>query len=151
MLKFLNFLKYKKIIIILLIVITIFSTLSYFYYKRIVLPEINKKYVENKEFISESQEEALPPTLYYFYTIWCPHCKSANSQWESLQSHTNSTINGKKIIFKSIDCDKDTATADKFKITGYPTIKLIYKNTIYNYDAKPDTETLLKFLNSVIN
>jgi len=151
MLKFWNFLKYKKIIIILLIVISIFSILSYFYYKRIVQPELNKKYVENKEFISESQEETLPPTLYYFYTTWCPHCKSANLQWESLQSDTNSTINGKKIIFKSIDCDKDTATADKFKITGYPTIKLIYKNTIYNYDAKPDTETLLKFLNSVIN
>ena len=41
--------------------------------------------------------------------------------------------------------------ADKYKVEGYPTIKLIYKGNVYNYDAKPKSENLKQFLDSSIN
>ena len=150
MLKNLNFTN-KKYIIVLLLIIGIFITISIVYYKRIVQPRLNNKYVANKEFIPENSVSPVPQaTLYYFYTTWCPHCKTATPQWQSLQNETNGVIKGVEIVFKEVDCDQDTTTADKFKITGYPTIKLIYNNTIYNYDAKPDKDTLIQFLNSVL-
>ena len=153
MLKNLNFTN-KKYIIVLLLIIGIFITISIVYYKRIVQPRLNNKYVANKEFLPENSTAQLsqPPqaTLYYFYTTWCPHCKTATPHWQSLQNETKGVIKGVEIVFKEVDCDQDTTMADKFKITGYPTIKLIYNNTIYNYDAKPDKDTLIQFLNSVL-
>lgn len=143
----------KKFILILLLVISIFLALAIYYYKRIVQPKLNKKYVSNSEFISEDQIENNIPksaTLYYFYTNWCPHCKVANPQWKSLQTETQGVVKGVNIIFKDIDCDQDTETADNFKVTGYPTIKLVYQNKIYDYDAKPTKDTLIQFLNSVL-
>jgi len=154
--KNINF-KNKYSIFVLLFIICLFVTISIIYYKRIVQPRLNEKYIANNEFIPDTQStlspisaESATATLYYFYTTWCPHCKTANPYWESLQTDTNGIINGVQVIFKSVDCDKDTEMAEKFKIINYPTIKLIYNNTIYNYDAKPDTNTLIKFLKSVI-
>jgi thiol-disulfide isomerase/thioredoxin len=142
----------KKLVLTLLFIISIFAAISVVYYNRIVKPTIDNKYIANKEFLPENDGISLPSeaTLYYFYTSWCPHCKLANSEWKDLISQTGGTINNKQIIFKDIDCDNDSDIADKFNVTGYPTIKLVYNNTIYNYDAKPDTNTLLQFLNSVI-
>jgi hypothetical protein len=53
-----------------------------------------------------------------------------------------------RINFIEIDCDKDTATADKFKVDGYPTIKLVHGNRVIEYDAKPSLDTLSQFLNT---
>lgn len=150
MFNFWNFtFKNRTFIIILLLSICLFATISIIYYKRVIKPKIINPFEPNQEFIQKSDVSSTP-ILYYFYTTWCPHCKTATQEWDALQAETNDFINKNKIEFKSIDCDKDTITANKFKITGYPTIKLIYNNTIYNYDAKPDKDTLLKFLESVI-
>ena len=143
-------LKNKTSILILLFVICIFIGLSIYYYKRIVQPRLNKKYIANKEFLPDDDSQQKTATLYYFYTTWCPHCKLANPEWQSLQEETNGNIKNVNIIFKEVDCDLDAATADKFKVTGYPTIKLIHENKIYDYDAKPKKNTLIQFLNSVL-
>ena len=144
----------KISIIILLLVICIFIALAIYYYKRIVQPKLNKKYIANKEFIpaddNDNNNIQKNATLYYFYTTWCPHCKVATPQWDSLQTETRGTVNGVNIVFKDVDCDQDSETADKFKVTGYPTIKLVYENRIYDYDAKPQKDTLIQFLNSIL-
>ena len=71
--------------------------------------------------------------------------------WISLRAVCISVLyKGVNIVFKDIDCDQDAATADKFKVTGYPSIKLVYDNKIYDYDAKPNKDTLIQFLNSVL-
>ena len=147
----LNF-KNKKFIFGLLFVIGILIAISIYYYKYIVLPRLNQKYVTNKEFVSNNnnESESSHATLYYFYTNWCPNCKTAKPQLDALKDETQGNVKGINIIFKDIDCEQDTTMADKFKVSGYPTIKLIYKNTIYDYDAKPDKDTLIQFLNSVL-
>ena len=57
-------------------------------------------------------------------------------------------VNGKKVNFIDVDCEKDTTTADKFNVKGYPTIKLVNNNQIIEYDAKPDVDTLTEFINT---
>ena len=147
----------KKSILILLLIICIFVALSIYYYKLVVQPKLNTKYVDNKEFIPDSSKPNsskpnLPDsaTLYFFCTSWCPHCKVADPEWKLLQTETQGIVNGINIIFRDIDCDQDAATADKFNVTGYPTIKLFYNNTIYDFDAKPTKDTLMQFLKSVL-
>ena len=151
-----DILQNKKLVIILFIITTIFLGLAIYYYRTIVQPKLNKKYVDNNEFVSLGQtddsDNIIPKnaTLYFFYTNWCPHCKKAQPEWLKLKDTTQGSVKGINIVFKEIDCDKDTNLADKFKVNGYPTIKLVYDNKIYDYDAKPDEDTLVQFLNSVL-
>ena len=143
--------KNKFNIMIILSIILIFIGISIYYYNHFVKPKLNQIYVDNKEFVNKKEKNSDPSTLYFFYTTWCPHCKVAKPHWKNLKEKTGGVVKETKIIFKEIDCDTDTDTAEQFKIEGYPTIKLVHNNKIYNYDAKPNTDTLYQFLNSVIN
>ena len=139
---------YKTFLIILLIAI-IFIVAAIYTYKQYVTPRTNPSYVANKEYLTEEEDTSKVVDLYFFYTNWCPHCKTAKPIWQSFKEEIGSTkVKGYKINFIEVDCEKETSLADKFNVTGYPTIKLIKGNEIVEYDAKPDKATLLEFLES---
>ena len=125
---------------ILLIVI------AYFIYKNYLLNKIRPNYVENKEFINKNVDSV---ELYFFYTDWCPHCKTAKPIWEDLKNTTN-MVNNVKINYIDVNCEKEKELAEKFSIEGYPTIKLVKDNQVIEYDAKPEKETLILFLNKFL-
>lgn len=134
----------KKSLIILFCAV-IFICAAIYVYKTYVYPKLNPSYVPNKEFIEQDRDTKEAADLYFFYTSWCPHCKTAMPVWNKFKEKTSS-VKGTKINFYEIDCDKDSATAEKYKIEGYPTIKLVYKDKVITYDAKPDVDTLNQFL-----
>lgn len=139
--------KNKQLLIVSFCVMT-FTCASLYVYSQYVKPKLDNSYVDNKEFIKEeSNIKHDTVNLYFFYTSWCPHCKTAFPIWNSLKND-NKTVKGVNINYIEIDCDKDTDTANKFKVQGYPTIKLEKGNTIIEYDAKPDIDTLSQFLNT---
>ena len=93
--------------------------------------------------------------LMLFYVDWCPHCKTAKPEWENLKTtYENKTINGYSIIFTEHNCTNESAEVEelmnKYKIEGYPTIKLLKDNQIIEYDAKPTKSTMEQFLNTVL-
>lgn len=142
---------FNKKFIVVLIVTSIFIATAIYTYRRYVVPRLNPAYVPNKEFTSTSDTTSASDTadLYLFYTEWCPHSKSAMPIWAKLKEEVgDGKIKGVKINFLEIDADKNTEMADKFKVEGYPTIKLVSGNQIIEYDAKPDKDTLLQFLNT---
>jgi hypothetical protein len=55
-------------------------------------------------------------------------------------------FNGKNVNFVLVDCDKDSALADKYGVSGYPTIKLDKGSEVIEYSSKPSSDTLLAFL-----
>ena len=120
--------------------------IAYFIYKNYLLDKIKPNYVENKEFINKNVDSV---ELYFFYTDWCPHCKSAKPIWEDLKN-TTTMINNVKINYIDVNCEKEKELAEKFSIEGYPTIKLVKDNQVIEYDAKPDKETLIIFLNKFL-
>jgi len=104
------------------------------------------KYINNKEYGPPKETEA---TLYYFETDWCPYCKKAKPEWDALQRSVGTTkIHGTIVNFRVINCDDDTATADKYKVENYPTIVLVNGENTYKYDAKVDRTLLRKFLDT---
>jgi thiol-disulfide isomerase/thioredoxin len=144
---FSGLLKDKKKLIIILVVIAIFIGLAYYVYTKHVSPKLNPDFVPNNELVQEGDSNEAE--LYLFYTEWCPHCKKAKPIWEKLKSeYEGKTINGVIVHFKEVDCDKDEKTADQFNVEGYPTIKLVKDSQVIEYDAKPDYETLVEFLNT---
>ena len=91
----------------------------------------------------------------FFFTNWCPHCKTAKPVWEELKKeYENKTVNGYKVIFTEVDCTEETAEVDammnKYNVEGYPTIKLLKDGQVIEYDAKPSKDTLVQFLNTVV-
>lgn len=136
----------KKMLIILFVTV-IFIGLAFYVYRNHVAPRLEPEYVPNKEFTDTPQEKEAE--LYFFYTEWCPHCKQAKPIMKQLQDeYENKRINNTRIIFRNIDCDKDEKTADEFNVEGYPTIKLLANGQVIEYDAKPNYDNLVEFLNT---
>ena len=133
--------------LMVLFVVVVFLIASLFIYRRYISSDLNKTYVTNNEFNNDGAIESAD--IYFFYTTWCPHCKTAKPVWEDFKKQIgDNTVNGIKLNFFEVDCDKDTATSDKFKVKGFPTIKLLKGNQIIEYDAKPSVATLIEFVNT---
>jgi thiol-disulfide isomerase/thioredoxin len=137
------------ILVILIVIVFLFT--SVFFYRRYVASGINKKYVANNEFRKngDNDDGSSSADIYFFYTEWCPHCKTAKPIWADFKNQmSGKNINGITLNFIEVDCDKDTATSDKFNVKGFPTIKLMKGNQIIEYDAKPSTANLIEFVNA---
>ena len=107
-----------------------------------------KTFMENKEFLKLSASK-LNSNLYYFYTDWCPHCKSSMEVWDSIEN--NIEFDKFNLNFFKIECDdkKNKATVKEFNIKEYPTIILLLNGKKYIYDADLNTESINKFLIAV--
>lgn len=137
-----------KFFVIISIVI-LFMISGLYVYRRSIAGKLNKKYVANNEFNQKNKKDVSSADIYMFYTEWCPHCKTAKPIWADFKNEMDGKIiNGIKLNFFEVDCDKDTATADKYNVKGFPTIKLIKGNQIIEYDAKPSKENLIEFVNT---
>ena len=90
-----------------------------------------------------------------FTVDWCPHCKKAKPEWDSVKSdYQGKTLNGYTIVFTDINCTKETDDVEKliskYKIQGYPTIKMLKDNQVIEFDAKPTKNSLTQFINTAI-
>jgi thiol-disulfide isomerase/thioredoxin len=109
----------------------------------------------NRENIPKDQNSNKTATLMLFYVDWCPHCKTAKPEWESLKAdYDGKSMNGYTVNFVEYNCTNESAETtqlmDKYNIEGYPTIKLVKDNQIIEYDAKPTKSTMEQFLNTVL-
>lgn len=141
-----------KIIAMIIISLLLFS-FAYYVYKNYA--ETNTSYKANREHMSKDSITNKNATMMLFYADWCPHCKTAKPEWESLKTeYDGKTINGYTINFVEHNCTNETAEInelmDKYSIEGYPTIKLVKDNQIIEYDAKPTKSTMEQFLNTVL-
>jgi len=140
---------YKKFIFIILIAALFIVAAMYVYRKTMT----NNKPLTHPTTETSSSENNKNVELYLFYTDWCPHCKKTKPEWERLKQlyQNDKKVNGYTINFIEVDCEANPDLANKFNITGYPTIKLLKGNQIVEFDAKPDVATLEKFLSTVLS
>ena len=135
--------------VIVLCITAILICAALYVWRTYVSARVNPTYVPNKEFIESGENTSSEADLYFFYTEWCPHCKVARPEWNKIKDSIGETkVKGTRVNFFEVDCDRDTATADRFKVESYPTIKLLHNDRIIEYDAKPDVNTLRQFLNT---
>lgn len=126
---------------------------AYYTYKHYADSKTN--FYANRENAPKDENSNKTANLMLFYVDWCPHCKTAKPEWESLKSqYDGKMINGYTISFIEYNCttesDEISKLMDKYNIEGYPTIKLIKDNQVIEYDAKPTKSTMEQFLNTVL-
>jgi thiol-disulfide isomerase/thioredoxin len=142
----------SKQFFIILIVTAIFIGLAVYTYNKFVKSKIDNDYVANKEFLPGPRPGEIPTVdLYFFFTEWCPHCKTARPVWDKFKEELNNKfVKNTRINFIEVNCEKKKNLAEKYDIKGYPTIKMVNGNKVIEYDAKTDLETLHQFVNSSI-
>ena len=124
------------------------AIIIYLFYVKILKPRINSTYTANKEFVNKGDDDNTVD-LMYFYTTWCPYCKKARPEWDKFKdSISSSGVNGVKIKFIEVNCEKEPGTAEKYDVAAYPTIKLVYDGKVIEYDAKTEVDTLKEFVKS---
>lgn len=96
--------------------------------------------------------------IYIFVADWCPACKRAMPEIDKfMHTYNGKTIENRKISVIKVECgdaDENTETAQtisKFKVTGFPTIKLVKPDAtggerIFEFDTKITQENLEGFL-----
>lgn len=135
--------------IVMTILVVLFVLLCVYGYKNYVSPKLEPDFKANKEFVPKDSEEQA--VLMFFYTDWCPHCKKAKPVWNNVkEEYDQKVINNTKLIFKDINCEKEEEMANKYNIEGYPTIKLQKNNQIIEFDAKPEENALVQFIESTL-
>jgi len=128
-------------------ILLLVSALVYYLY---IMPKSKPNYSATE--VADKDKSA---ELLFFYADWCPHCKTAKPAWaEIVSKYENKTINGYKVVFTEINCTTETdeigQIMNKYKIEGFPTLKLLKDGQVIEYDAKPTKETLDEFLNTVL-
>tara|TARA_B110001452_G_scaffold179773_1_gene150923 strand:- start:2493 stop:2993 length:501 start_codon:yes stop_codon:yes gene_type:complete len=148
-----NILADKSLLLTFIIVFAILIATTVFIYIKFIKPMLNIDHVLNKEFRNKKDKDSDNVLIILFYTEWCPYCKKAMPEWDKFEKYVNNLNNSNNysIVLSKIDCDKKPEVAEKYNIEGYPTIKLLYKGKTYDYDAKPNKDNLITFLESSIN
>ena len=139
--------------IAIIIVVLLLCVFAYYTYNQYV--DAKTAFQANRENIPKDANSNKTATLMLFYVDWCPHCKTAKPEWESLKSeYDGKNINGYTITFVEYNCTKETpenqSLMDKYKIEGFPSIILNKDNQIIDFDAKPSKATMEQFLNTVL-
>jgi thiol-disulfide isomerase/thioredoxin len=141
---------------ITIIAIFAFIGLAVYLYFTYMAPKLKPAFNANEEKRNGDDNQGKKTAeMLLFYVDWCPHCKTAKPAWNDLKSeYENRTINGYKVIFTEVNCTTESAEVEqmmnKYKIDGFPTIKLLKDGQIIEYDAKPTKETMEQFLNTVL-
>lgn len=112
-------------------------------------------YSANNEHTNADTTSNKTAKLLLFYVDWCPHCKTAVPEWESLKDeYEGKQINGYTVTFVEYNCTDESPEVnklmDEYNIEGYPTIKLVKDNQVIEYNAKPSKSTIIQFLNTVL-
>lgn len=86
--------------------------------------------------------------LVKFYAPWCGHCKALAPTWEKVATDL---ARDEGVVIAKLDAENagSKATAEKFGITGYPTLKFFPKGSTeaIDYDAGRTEDAIVDFVN----
>ncbi|XP_068736721.1 uncharacterized protein [Montipora capricornis] len=83
-----------------------------------------------------------------FFAPWCPHCQQLNPE---LDAAADLLATKHQYVFGKVDCENDgKELCRRFKIEGYPTMKLFkYGQYVGDYVGQRDRGSLMQYVDSV--
>tara|TARA_B110000967_G_scaffold180371_1_gene196635 strand:+ start:3136 stop:3618 length:483 start_codon:yes stop_codon:yes gene_type:complete len=142
--------------IIIFIVSIVFIIVSY-----LVIQKYKQTYVKNEGLMNDiananTRKSTETATIMMFHVDWCPHCKTAKPGWDQFKAQLDGkVINGftLKCIDHNCTDDKDSkiqSLLNKYNIESYPTIKLLKRDEVLDFDSKITKSSLTSFVNTML-
>lgn len=105
-----------------------------------VLAETDVVTLTNDNFSDIIAKEKL--VLVKFFAPWCGHCQAMAADFESVATQ----LKGQAVL-GDVDATKEEDLAKKFKIDGFPTLKLFADGEeVVDYNGGRDKESMIKFI-----
>ncbi|MFT7809495.1 protein disulfide-isomerase TMX3-like [Arapaima gigas] len=82
-----------------------------------------------------------------FYAPWCGYCKKLEPVWREVGAELRSS--GSPVRVGMMDATAHTGVAAEFGVRGYPTIKLLKRDSSYNYKGPRTKDAIVDFANRV--
>ncbi|KAI6214755.1 Protein disulfide-isomerase [Aphelenchoides besseyi] len=89
------------------------------------------------EFIADK-----PLMLIEFYAPWCTHCKKLEPEYEKAAQK----LKNYNIPLAKVDATTEKSAADKYGVSGYPTIKILRYGRRFDYNGPRDADGIVKFM-----
>jgi thiol-disulfide isomerase/thioredoxin len=89
------------------------------------------------------------PRFMIFYATWCPWSKKGKAQWEAFKKELVRfpvTFGGQSVTLEDIDGDVHRDMIRDYKITEYPTFKLVSKTGEVTMQGYPNPSKFREFL-----
>lgn len=84
-----------------------------------------------------------------FYAPWCGHCKKMAPDYQELGAKFN--VDGQKVKIAKIDCTVHKTFSEKYKIEGFPTLKLFVNGEPVDYQGERTKAAMLDFIQKKSN
>jgi len=95
------------------------------------------------DFIAEQEY-----TIVEFYAPWCGHCKTLEPEWSAAAKKV-SKLNPKVYLAK-VDADTHKDLAEKYGVSGYPTLKIFKSGEAEEYNGPREAKGIVKFVKDAI-
>lgn len=89
------------------------------------------------------------PRFLMFYASWCPWSKKGKAQWDAFKKEVERfpvTFGGQTVTLEDIDGDVHRDMIRDYKVTEYPTFKLVSKTGEVGMDGYPNPSKFRDFL-----
>lgn len=113
--------------------------------KKVKMPPTNVVTLDSTNF----DKVALDPTktvLVEFYAPWCGHCKQLTPKYNEL---ANVFGGDKEVVIAKVDATENNDLAQRYEVTGYPTLKLFAagSNAVIPYESAREVPAMVDFIN----
>jgi len=146
-----DILRPRKRMILYVFLIVVFSLATYFAIQTLVKPRM--AFYENfGSDISNDNSREQQATIMAFFAGWCPHCKSAQPEWQSFSSDISSKPYGSYLLkSKEVDCTDGTdPLIQKYSINGYPSVIILKDGQTVRFEGKVTKENLEQFVTGTL-
>lgn len=79
-----------------------------------------------------------------FYAPWCGHCKAFAPEYETAAKIFRD--NGRPFVLAKLDATVNKKAAEKFKVKGFPTIKLFLSGMAIDYNGDRKATNVMAFI-----
>ena len=83
-------------------------------------------------------------TIVEFYAPWCGHCKSLAPEWAAAASKTRKL--DPPVVLAKADADQHRSLAEKYDVSGFPTIKIFKGGRMVDYDGPRERKGIVSFV-----